>query len=170
MFWFTFSNCCLDDASQIFYLTHVWRLCRPIQKLDSMVVHLGLISSGSVTGKIVLFKDWMLSTSAVERAQVVGSMWCCKLWQYLGEFIVPSQTVTCPTFPALIDPQTILLPPPCFTVTTVQAGTYSSSLLLGLDIARSWTHLTIESLPSVLVSTDGILHHTYVWLFFVSPL
>jgi len=45
----------------------------------------------------------------------------------------------------------------------------SPSDLLGLDIVGTWTDLTIESLPIVLVSTDGVLHPTDVSLF-VSPL
>jgi len=69
--WFTFRNWCLDDAPQISYWTHVRRLCRPIQKLDSMLVHPSLATSGSVTRSIVLFEDLMLSQSAIEK-----SMWC----------------------------------------------------------------------------------------------
>ena len=65
----------------------------------------------------------------VRRAWADGSVSCSKIWQYFNEFIVPSQTVRCPTPLALMHPRTIMLPPPCFIVATVQAGKYSSPCL-----------------------------------------
>ena len=93
----------------------VWRLCRLIQKLDSILVHPSLASSGSVTWSIV---------------RPVGRSNAQHVWQHLDEFIIPSRTVSCPKPPALMHPQTIMLPPPCFTVAAVQAGTYSSPRIL----------------------------------------
>ena len=126
-------------ALMIFYRTHIRRLCRPIQTPESMLVHLSLAISGSMTCcKFQCWARWRL-----KRARADGSMWCSKNWHFLGEFIVPSQTISCPTPPSLMHPHSIVLPPPRFKVATVQAGTYFSSRLLR-TIAGTWIHLTID--------------------------
>ena len=109
----------------------------------------------------------MLSTSAIEKSTSwSGSMWCSKSWQYLGKFIIPSRTVNCPTPPK---PLCFLLNvsqlQQCKQVYILPHVSFGHWHLLGLDIAGSWTHLT-----SVLVSTDGVLHPTYVSLFYASLL
>jgi len=98
-----------------------WTPCSFIQVLLALAVWHRALSCWKIqcwTGR------WL------KRARADGSMWCSKIWQYVGEFIVPLQTVSCPTPPALMHPQTIMLPPPRFPVASVQAGTCSFPRLL----------------------------------------
>jgi len=90
-----------------------WTLCSFIQVLLALAVWHRALSRWKI-------QCW--ARRRLKRAWGDGNMSCSKIWQ----FIVPSQTVSCPTPPALMHPQTIMLPPLSFTVATVEVGTYSS--------------------------------------------
>jgi len=106
-----------------------WTPCSFIQVLLALTVWHGTLSRWKI-------QIWV--RRRLKRARADGRMWCSKIWQYLGEFIIPSQTVNCSRTPILMHPQTNMLPPPWFTVATVQAGTYSFPRLLPTRLGYSW--------------------------------
>jgi len=76
----------------------------------------------------------------------------------LGEFIVPSQTVSSPTSSSTHASSNHCAPPPCFIVATVQAGTHSSPrLLLTLTFARVGYTWNLDSSDHTVASVLELL-------------
>jgi len=68
-------------------------------------------------------------------------------------------TVSCPTPTALMHPQTIMLPSPCFTVATVLEGTYSSPRFLQtLKFARVGFSWKLDSFYHIIFAEGACIH------------
>jgi len=79
----------------------------------------------------------------------------------------PHTWLACPTTPTLTHLKTIMLPPPYFTVATVQTGTYSSPLLLQtLILARVEYSWKLDSYDYIILSQCYCVHRHLALLCF----
>ncbi len=92
-----------------------------------------------------------------------GIMLCFSMSQYMLTFIVPSMNCSSPVLAALMQPQTMTLPPPCLTVGKTHLSLYSSPGCRHTRLTSSepnnvsWSHQTTGhgmSIPACLSSAN----------------
>ncbi len=114
--------------------------------------------SGDMLGQSITFTLIFFSKAVVVLEVCLGSLscWntalqpslCFSMSQYMLAFMVPSMNCSSPVPAALMQPQTMTLPPPCLTVGKTHLSLYSSpgcrhTRLTHLNqISLSWSHQT----------------------------
>ncbi len=113
----TFGNSNLQLPPQIFYGIKVWRLARPLQDpnvllLESLLCCLGRVFLGHCHAGIPIHDPF-------------SEPWLASIpwpWRYMAPSIVPFMRCSCPVPLAEKHPQSIMFPPPCLTVGMVFLG------------------------------------------------
>ncbi len=98
-----------------------------------------------------------------------GIMLCFSMSQYILAFMVPSMNCSSPVPAALMQPQTMTLPPPCLTVGKTHLSLYSSSgchhTLLTPSEPNKFILVPVIHVLSLLVFSklfvDFFVHHLY---------
>ncbi len=102
----------LEDAPHLFNCVQVWRHTWPLHHLQQQDgCHLG-----GVFGVVMLENSFWRE----------GIIFCFRMSQYMLESMFPSMNRSSPVPAVLIQPQTMMLPPPCLTVGKTQYSWYSS--------------------------------------------
>ncbi len=142
----TFGNSNLQLSPQIFYGMKVWRLARPLQDLNVLLLEPLLCCLGSV------FLGHCHARNTIH--DPFSMPWLASIpwpWRYMSMSIVPLMRCSCPVPLAEKHPQSIMFPPPCLTVGMVflRYRQHSSSSKHGelswCQRARFWSHLTTTS-------------------------
>ncbi len=102
----------LEDAPHVLNRVQVWRHTWPLHHLH--LQQQGSCHLGGVFG-VVMFEIWR-----------EGIIFCFRMSQYMLESMFPSMNRSSPVPAALMQPQTMMLPPPCLTVGKAQFSWYSS--------------------------------------------
>ncbi len=128
---------------KIFYGVEIWRLARPLQDLEMLLTKPLLRCPGGVFGIIVMLKD-----PAMFNALADGRRFSLKISRYMAPFILSFTQISRPGPFAEKQPQSMMFPPPCFTVGMVFFGCNSAFFLLQTR--------QVEFLPKsyILVSSD----------------
>ncbi len=105
----TFGNSNLQLPPQIFYGMKIWRLARPLQDLNVLLLEPLLCCLGRVFWVIV-----MLEHPSTTHFQCPDGTWPWP-WRYMTPSIVPLKRCR-------KTPQSIMFPPPCLTVGMVFLG------------------------------------------------
>ncbi len=128
---------------KIFYGVEIWRLARPLQDLEMLLTKPLLRCPGGVFGIIVMLKD-----PATFYLQCPCWWFSLKISRYMAPFILSFTQISRPGPFAEKQPQSMMFPPPCFTVGMVFFGCNSAFFLLQTR--------QVEFLPksSILVSSD----------------
>ncbi len=100
----------LEDAPHVLNRVHVWRHTWPLHQQGSC--HLG-----GVFGVVVMLENSFWRD---------GIIFCFRMSQYMLESMFPSMNRSSPVPSVVMQPQTMLLPPPCLTVGKIQFSWYSS--------------------------------------------
>ncbi len=103
-----------EDAPQMLNRVYVWRHAWPVITftLSILEVCLGSLSFWNTALRPSLRRE--------------GIMLCFSMSQYMLAFMVPSMNCSSPVPAALMQPQTMTLPPPCLTVGKTHLSLYSS--------------------------------------------
>ncbi len=145
---------------KIFYGVEIWRLARPLQDLEMLLTKPLLRCPGGVFGIIVMLKD-----------PATFHLQCPCWWK---EVFTQNLTIHGPIHSFLYtdqsscslaekQPQSMMFPPPCFTVGMVFFGCNSAFFLLQtrqvefLPKVIFWFHLTIWHSPNPLLDHPNAL-------------
>ncbi len=128
---------------KIFYGVEIWRLARPLQDLEMLLTKPLLRCPGGVFGIIVMLKD-----PAIFNALADGRRFSLKISWYMAPFLISFTQISRSGPLAEKQPQSMMFPPPCFTVGMVFFGCNSAFFLLQTR--------QVEFLPKsyILVSSD----------------
>ncbi len=140
----TFGNSNLQLPPQIFYGIQVWRLARPLQDLNVLLLEPLLCCLAVCFGSL---SCWNTHSRPIFNA-LAGSMpWS---WRYMALSIFPLMRCSFPVPLAEKHPQSIMFPPPCLMVFL---GSYEAFLLFQTR--------RVELMPKslILVSFD---HNTFI--------
>ncbi len=107
----TFGNSNLQLPPQIFYGIKVWRLARPLQDLNVLLLEPLRCCLGRVF--------WVIDHNPFSMPWQASMPWP---WRYMAPPIVPLMRCSCPVPLAEKHPQSIMFPPPCLTVGMVFLG------------------------------------------------
>ncbi len=113
----TFGNSNLQLPPQIFYGIKVWRLARPLQDLNVLLLEPLLCCLDRVFWVIV-----MLEYRSTTHFHCPGRLQCPGPDGTWAPSIVPLMRCSCPVPLAENHPQSIMFPPPCLTVGMVFLG------------------------------------------------
>ncbi len=133
---------------KIFYGVEIWRLARPLQDLEMLLTKPLLRCPGSVFGIIVMLKDPATFHLQCPCWWFEVLRFSLKISRYMAPFILSFTQISRPGPFAEKQPQSMMFPPPCFTVAMVFFGCNSAFFLLQTR--------QVEFLPksSILVSSD----------------
>ncbi len=113
----TFGNSNLQLPPQIFYGIKVWRLARPLQYLNVLLLEPLLCCLGRVF--------WVICHAGIPIHDPFSMPWLASMswpWRYMAPSIVPLTQCSCPVPLAEKHPQSIMFSPPCLTVGMVFLG------------------------------------------------
>ncbi len=146
---------------KIFYGVEIWRLARPLQDLEMLLTKPLLRCPGGVFGIIVMLKD---QPRFIFNALADGRRFSLKISRYMAPFILSFTQISRPGPFAEKQPQSMMFPPPCFTVGMVFFGCNSALFLLQTREHMSfyqkvifWFHLTIRHSPNPLLDHPNAL-------------
>ena len=111
----------LEDPPKMFYWVQVWRYAWPVRTVTF-----------SLFNKVVVVLEVRLESLSCWNTALWPSFWregimvCCSISQYMLEFMFPSMKYNSPKPAALMQPQTMIFPPPCLTVGMAHLSLYSS--------------------------------------------
>ncbi len=103
---------------KIFYGVEIWRLARPLQDLEMLLTKPLLRCPGGVFGIIVMLKDpaTQRPSSFIFNALADAKRFSLKISRYMAPFILSFTQISRPGPFAEKQPQSMMFPPPCFTV------------------------------------------------------
>ncbi len=132
---------------KIFYGVGIWRLARPLQDLEMLLTKPLLRCPGGVFGIIVMLKD---QPRFIFNALADGRRFSLKISRYMAPCILSFTQISRPGPFSEKQPQSMMFPPPCFTVGMVLFGCNSAFFLLQTR--------QVEFLPKsyILVSSDDM--------------
>ncbi len=113
----------LEDAlPHVLNRVQVWSHTWPLHHLHLHLHQQGSYHLGGVFGVIIMLQN-------CRSAQFLkgGIIFCFRMSQYMLESMFPSMNRSSPVPAALMQPQTMMLPPPCLTVGKAQFSWYSSA-------------------------------------------
>ncbi len=130
---------------KIFYGVEIWRLARPLQDLEMLLTKPLLRCPGGVLGSL---SCWKTQPCFIFNALADGRRFSLKISRYMAPFILSFTQISRPGPFAEKQPQSMMFPPPCFTVGMVFFGCNSAFFLLQTR--------QVEFLPKsyILVSSD----------------
>ncbi len=106
----------LEDAPHVLNRVQVWRHTWPLHHHHHQLQQQGSCHLGGVFGVVMLENSFWRE----------GIIFCFRISQYMLESMFPSMNRSSPVPAALMQPQTMMLPPPCLTVGKAQFSWYSS--------------------------------------------
>ncbi|XP_070398413.1 uncharacterized protein [Nothobranchius furzeri] len=130
---------------QIFYGVEVWRLARPLQDFQMLLTEPLLCCPGGVFGIIVVLED---PARFIFKALTDGRRFWLRISRYTAPFILSLTWISRPVPLAEKQPQSMMFPPPCFTVGMVFLG--CNSIFFFLQTRR----VEFIQKSSTLVSSD----------------
>ncbi len=104
---------------QIFYGIMVWRLARPLQDLNVLLLETLLCCLGRVFWVIVMLEYLSTSHNPFPIPWQASMPWS---WWYMALSIIPLNRYSCPVPLVEKKPQSLMFLPPCLTVGTVFLG------------------------------------------------
>ncbi len=104
----------LQDAPHVLNRVQVWRHTWPLHHLH--IQQQGSCYLGGVFGVVMLENSFWRE----------GIIFCFRMSQYMLESMFPSMNRSSPVPAVVMQPQTMMLPPPCLTVGKAQFSWYSS--------------------------------------------
>ncbi len=130
---------------KIFYGVEIWRLARPLQDLEMLLTKPLLRCPAVCLGSL---SWWKTQPRCIFNALADGRRFSLKISRYMAPFILSFTQISRPGPFAEKQPQSMMFPPPCFTVGMVFFGCNSAFFLLQTR--------QVEFLPksSILVSSD----------------
>ncbi len=105
----------VEDAPHVLNRVQVWRHTWPLNHLH--LQQQGSCHLGGVFGVVVMLEDSFWGE---------GITFCFRMSQYMLESMFPSMNRSSPVPAVVMQPQTMMLPPPCLTVGKAQFSWYSS--------------------------------------------
>ena len=129
---------------KIFYRVEIWRLARPLQDLEMLLTKQLLRCPAVCLGSL---SCWKTQPRFIFNALADGRF-SLKISQYIAPFIISFTRISRPGPFAEKQPQSMMFPPPCFTVGMVFFGCNSAFFVLQTR--------RVEFLPKsyILVSSD----------------
>jgi hypothetical protein len=112
---------------KIFYGVEIWRLARPLQDLEMLLTKPLLRCPDGVFGIIVMLKD---PARFIFNALADGRRFSLKISRYMAPFILSFTRISRPGPFAEKQAQSMMFPPPCFTVGMVFFGCNSAFFVL----------------------------------------
>ncbi len=106
----------LEDAPHVLNRVQVWRHTWPLHHHHLQLHQQGSCHLGGVFGVVMLENSFWRE----------GIIFCFRMSQYMLESMFPSMNRSSPVPAVVMQPQTMMLPPPCLTVGKAQFSWYSS--------------------------------------------
>ncbi len=112
---------------KIFYGVEIWRLARPLQDLEMLLTKPLLRCRAVCLGSL---SCWKTQPRFIFNALADGRRFSLKISRYMAPFILSFTQISRPGPFAEKQPQSMMFPPPCFTVGMVFFGCNSAFFLL----------------------------------------
>ncbi len=146
-----------DDITELVDVRDLALLHLPFEDVPQITFTLSFFSKAVIVLEVCLGSLSCWNTPLWPSLRREGIMLCFSMSQYMLAFMVPSMNCSSPVPTALMQPQTMTLPPPCLTVGKTQSLYKEESLYSSPDCHH--TRLTpSEPNKFILVSSD---HRTW---------
>ncbi len=116
----------LHDIMELVDVRHLVLLHLPFEDAPQTTFTISFLSKAVVVLEMCLGSLSCWNTALWPSLRREGIMLCFSMSQYMLAFMVPSMNCSSPMPAALMQPQTMTLPPPCLTVGKTHLSLYSS--------------------------------------------
>ncbi len=131
-----------DDITELVDVRDLALLHLPFEDAPQITFTLNFFRKAVVISEVCLGLLSCWNTSLRPSLRREGIMLCFSMSQYILAFMVPSMNCSSPVLAALMQPQTMTLPPPCLIVGKTHLSLYSSLVAA----THAWHHLNQISL------------------------